>query len=350
MPVSKIVGFDFLPGRVRAVAVSGSQSKFNIHKLGEISIPVHDEAPEQFFPDEVSLAIKDWVKESGLKGYKSAFCFQERKSILRVLSVPKMEEQELAYTIRLEFSQVMEENIDNYSLDFTVLSEEMQEEGGRQSVLVAIVPKSSLYPFIDSLETSKLPPVRASLPVLSSITSIQLTKPEYLEGNLVCVHLEVIGGDVLIFQNGELALIRRISLGLNELKYAYRGIIESKSPADVEDIGGFRRDDYVVPETHFSTAKPLVDMVYAEIERTLSFFKSQRQSLDYTFDRIIFCGNGIWPMNLDALLQKELTKPVILANTVDWARTNLSYQPSAEEELDLARFSVALGVALEALR
>ncbi len=349
MPVSKVIGFDFLPGKVRVVALAGRYNKFSVSKIGDINVPVHDEAPEQFFPDEAAMAIKDWVRDTGLKGYRSAFSFQERKSILRVLSVPKMAEEELSSTVNMEFSQVMEDSMDNYCLDYSIIGEEVEEETGRYRILVAIVPKASVYPYVDTLEAIRLSPVRAGLPVLSSITAIHSTKPEYLEGNVVCVHLETIGGDVVIIQNSEIVFIRRMSIGLGELKYAFRGIIESKSPAEIENVGGYKQDDYVVPKEHFATAKPIINMVYAEVERTLSFFKSQRQIMDYTFDRLIICGNGIWPRNLDELLAKDIPKTILLSNPLDWARSSLAFEPTREEELELPRFSTALGVALEAL-
>jgi len=349
LAVSRVIGIDFLPGIARAVAVSGTANKFVVHCIGEITLPLHEEAPEQVVPDEVSLALRDFVKERGLRGFKGSFSFPERRSILRILSVPKMEREELVSTITFEFDQVMDEGVANYCLDFAVLGEEVQEETERLRVLVGMVPKKSIFPYIDALNGARIPPIRADIPAISALEALHLSKPSLLEGNSVAVHLDPLGGDVILFHNGELVFIRRISLSLNELQYAFRSIVESRSPEEVENIGGYKQDAYSVPEEFMHLAKPLSDMVLSEVERTVSFYKSQVQTVDYVIDQIVLCGNGVWPRNLDAVVQRDFGKPVVLSNPLDWVSGALAFKPSAEEEMDLPRFSTAFGVAVNSL-
>jgi len=347
--VTKVVGFDFLPGLARAVAVQGTAKKFTITQLASIPLPIHEESPEGFEPLEAAAAIRDWMRQESLRGYSAAISYQERKSILRLLSMPVMEEEELHSTVRFEFDQVMEDSIDEYSVDSCVLTTSATDEGDRMKVLVAIVPKSSIYPYVEAIEAAKMNLVRANLPVLASLSAIHVVRPETFERNCIVVHLEVIGGDILIFDQGQLTFVRRVSLGANELKYALVGLVEARPPEEVDSIGGYKQDEYRLPDQFAELGRPLVDMVNAEVERTISFYKSQRQSLEYAYEEVVICGNGVWPRNLPDALGQTVAQNVVYADPVGWSKTSWGFTPDPEEELGMPRFGAALGLALDSL-
>jgi len=351
LAVGKVIGIEFVPGIARAVAVSGTRTRYSIGKVGELSLPVREEMPEQFLPDEGSIALQQWFNELGLRGFRSAFTFQERKSILRVLEVPPLNEEELMRTIYDEFNEAMEESLENYSIDFSVLGRVVhKEESEDLRVLVAIVPRGSIFPFADALQRIRIPPVRVNLPVLASLSAITATKPELLEGNVVCFHLDMIGGDVLIFSDGELVFLRRVTIGMKELKYAFANLVEQTPPEQVENIGGYKLDEYSVPEEHFSFAMPIVQMIHSEIERTLSFYRSQIQVSDYAFERIVLCGSGVWPLNLDEVLMRETSREAVVSNPLLWAGDRLTTELTSVQEMSLVRYSTAFGIGIEALR
>ncbi|OPX22853.1 MAG: hypothetical protein B1H03_03325 [Planctomycetales bacterium 4484_113] len=349
MAVTKVVGFDFVPGMARAVAVQGSAAKFTVTKAAEIPLPVHEESPEGFEPMEAAAAIRDWMHQESLRAYSAAISYQERKSILRLLTMPAMDEDELRSTIRFEFDQVMEESIDDYSIDSCVLDRGPGEDGERIKVLVAIVPKASVYPYVEAIEAARMTIVRANLPVLANLSAVSLTRPETFESNCVLVHLEIIGGDVLIFDEGQLAFVRRVSLGAHELKYAFAGLVEAKPPEEVDSIGGYKLDDYRIPDAFVEMSRPLVDMVNAEVERTISFYKSQRQSPEYAYDSIVICGNGVWPRNLPDMVERTIPQKVIYADPLGWCRERSDFALDAQEDLSLPQFGTPLGLALDCL-
>lgn len=314
-----------------------------------ISLPVHEESPEGFEPLEAAAALRDWMRQESLRGYSGAISYQERKSILRLLTMPVMDEEELHSTIRFEFDQVMEESIDEYSIDACVLSQGPTDEGERMKVLVAIVPKTSIYPFVEAIEAARMTIMRANLPVLANLSAVSHTRPDSFERSCILVHLEMIGGDIFIFDHGQLAFVRRVSLGAHELKYAFAGLVEAKPPEEVDSIGGYKHDDYRLPEGFDHMGRPLVDMVSAEIERTISFYKSQRQTPEYSYENIVICGNGVWPRNLPDLVRRVLPQEVIHADPLGWSKDRFNFTPGPEEELSLPQFGTPLGLALDCL-
>jgi len=344
----RVLGLDFLPGQVRAVAVSGTAKKFSVTAMQSIILPTPEDDPTHFEPQEVAISLRDFLQSAGLKHYMAAVAFQERKSILRLLTMPVMPEDELANTIRFEFDQVMEESIEEFTIDYTILGEIVGEEGqSKYSILVAIVPKNSLYPYIEAVEAARLPLVRIDLPVVANISALHLTDERLLSRNAVVVHLERAGGDVVLFDRGELAFVRRITAGLSELKYSFAGLLESQEK--IESIGGYRQDDYRLPEEHAKLAKPLVEMVLSEVERTLSFYKSQKQMLDYDYDELVLCGTGVWPRNLAVFIGKESEQKVTMADPLSKVGSAFTFTPEAEESMTMPQFSTALGLALESL-
>jgi len=343
-----VVGLDFLPGRVRAVALAGSSKKFNVTAMQSIILPTPEDDPTHFEPQEVAISLRDFVQSANLKHYMAAVSFQERKSILRLLTMPVMPDDELANTIRFEFDQVMEENIDEFTIDYTILGEVEGGEGqSKYSILVAIVPKNSLYPYIEAVEAARLPLVRIDLPVIANISALHMTDEKLLSRNSVVVHLEQVGGDVILFDRGEFAFVRRITAGLSELKYSFAGALETQE--EIESIGGYRQDEYKLPEEHGQLAKPLVDMVLSEVERTLSFYKSQIQMLDYDYDELILCGTGVWPRNLATFIEKESEQKVTLADPLSGVKNSFTFTPEVEESMTMPQFGAALGLALESL-
>jgi len=344
---NKVIGLDFLPGQIRAVALSGSRRRFNVVQMSAIHLPVPDDDPTHFEPQEVAISLKDFIQSAGLKHFHAAIGFQERKSILRLLTMPVMPDDELATTIRFEFDQVLDESIEEYILDFTVLGEVEVDGASKYSVLVAIVPKMSLFPYIEAVEAARLPLVRIDLPVIANLSALHHTDEKLLARNTVIVHLEQVGGDVIIFDKGGLAFIRRISLGLSELKYTFKGVLETRE--EIETIGGYKQDDYRLPSEHFALGKPLVDQILSEVERTLSFYKSQKQMLDYNYEDLVLCGTGVWPRNLSEVMENTAQFRISLADPLGRLREAFTFSPEAEESMTMPQFSAALGLALESL-
>ncbi len=348
LKTNKVVGLDFLPGTVRAVALAGSSRKFSVVAMQNINLPTPDDDPMHFDPQQVSLSLRDFAQSANLKHFHASIAFQERKSILRLLTMPIMPEEELRTTIRFEFDQVMEENIDEFAIDFSVLGEVEGDDGQtKNSVLVAITPKNTLFPYIEALEAAHLPIARINLPIIANLSAMHLVDSKLLEGNSVIVHLEHAGGDIILFDRGQLSFVRRVTISLGELKYAFNGAVETQ--VAIESIGGYRQDDYKLPDEHFALAKPLVDMVLGEVERTLSFYKSQKQMLDYNYDRIVLCGTGIWPRNLVEIMERLSQQTVVLADPLSKLSSSFTFTPEVEESLTMPQFSTALGLALESL-
>jgi len=344
---NKVLGLDFLPGQVRAVALSGSRRRFSVVQASALHLPMPEDDPTHFEPQEVAISLKDFIHANGLKSYNAAIGFQERKSILRLLTMPVMPDDELGTTIKFEFDQVLDESIEEYVLDYTVLGEIEVDGATKNSVLVAIVPKISLFPYIEAVEASRLQLVRIDLPVIANLSALHHTDERLLARNTVIVHLEQVGGDVIIFDRGNLAFIRRISLGLNELKYMFKGVLETRE--EIETIGGYKQDDYRLPSEHYALGKPLVDQIMSEVERTLSFYKSQKQMLDYNYDDLVLCGTGVWPRNLSEVMEETTQFRVTLADPMSRLRDAFTFTPEAEESMTMPQFSAALGLALESL-
>jgi type IV pilus assembly protein PilM len=344
---NKVLGLDFLPGQIRVVALSGTQRRFSVVQMSAIHLPTPDDDPTHFEPQEVAISLRDFIQSTGLKHYQAAIGFQERKSILRLLTMPVMPDDELATTIRFEFDQVLDESIEEYILDFTVLGEVEVDGATKNSILVAIVPKISLFPFIEAVEAARLPLVRIDLPVIANLSALHHTDDKLLARNTVIVHLEQVGGDVIIFDKGNLAFIRRISLGLSELKYTFKGVLETRE--EIETIGGYKQDEYRLPSEHFALGKPLVDQILSEVERTLSFYKSQKQMLDYNYEDLVLCGTGVWPRNLSEVMENTAQFRVSLADPLSRLREAFTFTPEAEESMTMPQFSAALGLALESL-
>jgi type IV pilus assembly protein PilM len=345
---NKVVGLDFLPGQVRVVALTGSAKKYSIVAMQNLTLPTPDDDPTHFDPQQVSLSLKDFVQSANLKHFHASVAFQERKAILRLLTMPIMPNEELATTIRFEFDQVMEENIEEFGMAFSVLGEVEGDDGQmKYSVLVAIVPKNSLYPYIEAVEAAHLPIARINLPVVANLSALQLTEPSAVGANAVVVHLEHGGGDIVLFDKGQLAFVRRVTVGLSELKYAFNSAVETQ--VAIESIGGYKQDDYRLPDEHYPLAKPLVDMVLGELERTLSFYRSQKQMLDYNYDQIILCGTGVWPRNLAELMEKQTQQKVTLSDPMSKLKSAFTFTPEVEESITMPQFSTALGLALECL-
>jgi len=316
--------------------------------MQNITLPTPEDDPTHFEPHEVAVSLREFLQSANLRNYHAAISFQERKSILRLLTMPIMPDDELATTIRFEFDQVMEESIEEFAMDYTVLGEVEGEDGQtKYSILVAILPKNSLYPYIEAVEAARLPLVRINLPVIANLSAIHLTEPSLLERNAVVVHLEHVGGDVILFDRGQLAFVRRITVGLSELKYTFNGLVEARE--DVDAIGGYKQDDYRLPEEFAEMGKPLVDMILAEVERTLSFYRSQKQMLDYNYDQIVLCGSGVWPRNLVEYMAKETEQKASLADPLSKLSSAFTFTPEVEESMTMPQFSTALGLALESL-
>ncbi len=192
---------------------------FHIEKM--IKVPMeHGVYENGVINDEDSFQA---VLESGVKqlntDVKDVIISLESSEVLkREIQVPKVEDADLQGLIRYEVSQYLPIDLDEYVIQYQVISSELVEDNERLNVLIVVMPRTMANYYFKILKYANLNPLAMELSGNNVIKLIKQSSEQLLLGNTVAIvdigHASV---DVIIMENGVHKLSRFIKVGFADL-------------------------------------------------------------------------------------------------------------------------------------
>lgn len=298
-------------------------------------------------PEAVRSAIESLLEKSGPKkiGTRKVICsLPETKAFLRIISLPRMEKEEVKEAIKWEIEANIPLTLDQVYYDWQILDLNVVGEKGKMNVLVVAVARSVVDQFTEVLESAGLEVIGLET---ESIAQARSLLPEKNDKNTTLIvdigdrrtsFLIAIGSTPCFTSSVPLSSQMVTEAISKELKISFD---EAEAIKIKHGLGSLAMKSPVL-----KAAEPVLESIAVEIERSIDFYVN---SLRYSsgIDSIVLCGGGSNMNGFLPYMTKRLGKPVESGNP--WVNVQLGREIPIIDKRRSVQYSTAIGLALRGL-
>lgn len=341
-------GIDLNDSSVRIVQMEKSGNKDSVVGYGFANIISGSIVEGEIVnKDQVALAIKKAFSSSAPKKIKSnkVICsLPETKAFLRIISIPKMKEEEAKEAIKWEIEANIPLTLDQVYYDWQILEKNVSCEKNKMDVLIVAISKNTVDQFIEVMEKAGLEVVGMEIESIAQARSLLASGKQ--EKSSLILDLDEIGTSFFISSGNVPCFTSSIpvsgrSLNNSISKALSVSLEEAEKIKNNYGIGSEFKNNNI-----FLAVKPVLENLVSEIERSIEFFVSE---LGYSncIDEIILCGKEANIKGMVTYLSKRLGKKVVLGDP--WVNVSMKGKlPEMERTLSV-EYSTAIGLALRGM-
>lgn len=304
--------------------------------------------------DENSLAkiIKEGIKNIKGQNLKTKYVIcslPEEKSYVRVIPMPKMQEEEVAGAVRFEAENHIPVPIGDVYLDSQVI-QPLGNYLDHLDILIAAIPKKIVDPYISSLKKAGLLP--QALEIESSAIARTLIKKEVSPFPVLLIDLGATRTSFIIFSGTSLKFTSSIPISSQKFTEVISKTLKiNLTEAEKLKLNYGLKKNNKEGELVFEALKPALIDLTEQIKSHLSYYQSHAEhehlpSNIKEVKEILLCGGGANLKGLPEFLLKELK--IKTEMTDPWVNI-LRGEPEMPLSKSLA-FTTALGLALRGVK
>jgi Tfp pilus assembly PilM family ATPase len=252
--------------------------------------------------------IQQALKNYRVRTKRTVVSFPVKFPWIRVLEVPNTSEKEMARIVRLEVERLYLDSTVEKLIDFHVLAPGKGEAGAETvPVLSCAIPRNSIAPYVDLVETAKLELVGIDLVELNVLKVASMTGARFDEGITLILNFNVQSIDLMLMEDNRLQLVRKVGQGKQQLReLLLRSLPEDSAlRSQIEDV------NFRLPEEHLPLASDYVTNLLGEIRRSIEFYITDIKRAEGSVTKVLLAGSGYWPANLPQILARHLHLPLI---------------------------------------
>jgi type IV pilus assembly protein PilM len=341
------LGLDLSDLSVKVVQLDREGNKDKILSFGSCPIPLGSVVDGEIIKKEnVVSAIREAIKKAGPKKIKtkSVTCsLPETKAFLRIVSIPKMGEEETKEAIKWEIEANIPLPLDQVYYDWQELDKKVSKDPNKEDILVVAVAKKVVDQVVEVLGQAGLSPegmeiesiaqARSFLDEKSDKTTLIIdlgdrrTSFSISSGNVPCFTCSV----PLSSQSMTDAISKGLSVSFEE----------AEKIKIAEGIGSPAKNDLI-----FRQVKPVLENLVSELEKSMDFFLTGLRYAD-SIDKVVICGGGANTNGIIPYLSKRLDKEIELGNP--WTNINIGKKLPLIDRSKSVQYSTAIGLALKGI-
>jgi len=290
--------------------------------------------------------IKEALKKtqpSKIKTKKVICSLPESKVFLRLITIPKLEEEEIAEAIKWEMEANIPLPIDQVYFDWQVFESEIKEQ---QEALTVAAEKKVVDDVMSILKEAGLDVYGLEVESTASARSLVEQKEQEKITNSFIVDLGSQRTSFIIVINGVTCFTSSIpfsSDGINDAITKMLGI-DIKEAEKIKLNQGIEPAD--VSNPIFKASQYLLENLAGEIEKTLDFYGETFRSKP-AIEKVILSGGGSNIKGLTDFLAKRLNKKVEIGNP--WVNVKIGKNGPIIDNINSIRYSTAIGLAIKGM-
>lgn len=339
-------GLDLSDLSVKVVQLEREGDKDKIISFGTSSIAPGSVVDGEIMKQEnVVSAIREAIKKSGPKKIKTnkAICsLPETKAFLRIVSLPRMKEDEIKEAIKWEMEANIPLPIDQVYYDWQLLEKKISKEPNKSDILVVAVARKVVDQFIEALESAGLAVEGLDIESVAQARSFISAKDEQKTTLIIDIgdrrtSFSISVGTIPCFTCSiplsAQSMTDSISKGMGI------SFEEAEKIKLASGIGSAAKDDPL-----FKSVKPVLDGLISELEKSTDFYLS---GLHYSssIDQFIICGGGANASGIIPYLSKRMGKEIKLGDP--WVNIHLGKNLPLIDRKKSVQYSTAIGLALK---
>jgi type IV pilus assembly protein PilM len=340
-----LVGLDIGTSSVKAVELK-DLGKGRGYQL--ISIGMEPLSPEAIVDGAImdSGLVIDSIQKvfsnNRIKGSDVAISLSGHSVIIKKISLPMMNPEELAESIQWEAEQYIPFDVDDVNIDYQVLNTPASAGEGNMDVLLVAVKKDKINDMTSVITQAGKNALLADVDVFA-VQNAYEANYEPATGKVVAlVNIGAAVTNIAIMQNGSSIFWRDISVGGNN----YTDALQKELNLTWEQAEQAKRGEPTgAPHERVTSILDAVnEQVGTEIQKTLDFFKATSASDPVSL--IELTGGAARTPNLTSYLSRRFETQVEMMNPFRNIQINERAFPADKIQSMAAAATVAVGLAL----
>ena len=269
----------------------------------------------------------------------------ETKAFLRIITIPRMEEEEAREAVKWEMEANIPLPIDQVYYDWQILEDPLfAQDRKKMSVLVVAVARKVVDQFVDILQKVGLTVVGLEIESIAQARGLLADKEDSKTTMIVDV------GDrrtsFLISTHNIPCFTSSVPLSGESFTDAIAKALglsneEAEKTKITYGIGSAIKNDHI-----FHAVESVLENLITEIKKSMDFYVTGLQYAA-SVDQIILCGGGSKTKGLVPYLSQRLGKDIILGNP--WVNFDMGKNLPVMPRDTSIQFSTAIGLALKEL-
>jgi type IV pilus assembly protein PilM len=334
-----LFGLDIGSSAVKLVQLHRGSRGYVLEAFGLVDLPPETIGEGMIKdPPRVVEAIKQVVREAGVKTRDAVLSVSGRELIMKRIRLPKVKATELADAIQLEAEHHINLPIEEVYLDHQVVAQSPGQSGTMDVMLVA-VKKSKVNEYIAVVEEAGLSPGVVDVDTFALENQFEINNPNTAAEAVALID---IGASIMktnVIRGGSSIFARDIAFGGHHYTRAISQRLnipfaQAESAKRGEDVAGVKWQDLVPVFEAVSRELSL------EIQRTFDYFASSAES--ERIGRIVLSGGGALLSGIDEFLASSWGLPVELVRPFQ----NIQFDPNRFPADDLYAAGPLLAVAV----
>ncbi|MBN2408254.1 MAG: type IV pilus assembly protein PilM [Candidatus Aminicenantes bacterium] len=304
-----IVGLDIGSHSIKAVELAARKRRdrdvFEVVRIGYEPLP-HDAIVEGTIIDSTAVVetIKMIFDENKFKNRNVAISISGNSVIIKKISLPAMDREELAESIVWEAKHNIPYPYEETSVDYAILRPPRGSEERNLDILLVAAKKDKIANYSNVVNQARKNLVAIDIDVFALQNSLEVNYPEDFQSKIVAVvNIGANITNVAIIERGTSQLVRDLSLGgfffienirkelnlsFDEAEKLLKGIpVKSVAPEKVDELVSFN-------------IKDLLD----EIDKTFSFYEAGEKR-EKKIEHIYLSGGLAQLKNIDASFEQK---------------------------------------------
>ncbi|MEE9219851.1 MAG: type IV pilus assembly protein PilM [Acidobacteriota bacterium] len=341
-----LVGLDIGSSSIKLVQLreSGRDGGYRLENLGVA--PLSPEAIVDGAIMDSGLVvdvIQNLFRENKVKGADVALSLSGHSVIIKRVSLPTMNEEELAESIQWEAEQYIPFDIQDVNIDYQILQGDSMTAEGNMDVLLVAVKKSKINDYTSAIHQAGKTPMVVDVDVFALQNAFETNyAPEY-DLSMALVNIGASVTNISIMQGANSVFWRDISIGGNQ----YTDAIQKELNVSYGRAESLKKGEEAPGENAEQLQqifKQVNQDVCSEIQKTLDFFKAT--TAGEPVNKIVLSGGSCRVPGLQEMLAERFGVPIEMFNPFQAIQVSDKRFPQ-EQIHDLApTLAVAVGLAL----
>lgn len=165
-------------------------------------------------PGDVAQVIRDLLSNNKIKGGRIATAVSGHAVIVRRVSMPRMDEEELRESIVWEAEEYIPFDVDDVNLDFAILDE--NEGGAEMDVVLVAAKRDRIDEFIAVIEEAGRVPAIVDVDAFALQNAFELNYPERQHEDIALLNMGASVINAAVLEEGRPVFWRDITLGVRQ--------------------------------------------------------------------------------------------------------------------------------------
>lgn len=289
---------------------------------------------------QLSDVTKELIKSLRIKTKKCVVALPESSIFTRLVTMPKMKDEELESAVFWEAKQYVPVDLSEVQLDWMDVGEVKTGDLTQKKILIVAAPKTLVQLYVKVVKMAGLEPIALETEAIANVRSISNSTGN---ANSIILDFGAQTTDLTVMSDGNLLFSQTLSTGSDALTKA---IMEDYS--FTKDQAEQYKRTYGIDKTQLEgrladTLKPITNLIVEEVRRAISFYRTR--SVGDAPNKVLMVGDGAKLPGLAAYMTKSLGVESIIGNP--WNNIDLGDRFAQELAVGAPGYSVVVGLALK---